>query len=77
MKTKFAREKSTYSHALSDVVNDKLSQVTRDASLFTMKKIEASIKSQGDEIIWIITTRNTNPMKDKTAPPMSQEDLEK
>lgn len=76
MKTKFAKEKSAYSHALLDAVNTRLSKIARDNAVRTMKKIEDSVKAQGDEIIWIITTRDTNPMKDKTAPPMSEKDIQ-
>jgi len=75
MKVKFATEKSAYSHALRDAINTQLNKVTRDNAVRTLKKIEDNIKSQGDEIIWIITTRDTNPMKDATAPPMDKENV--
>ena len=69
MKTKFATEKSEYCLLMVDLMNDNLSVAVRDKALDRMKVIEKTIKDQGDELIFIVTTRDTNPMKDKTAPP--------
>jgi len=75
MKTKFAKEKSEYSHCLRKFIAPFGTLEEKNAMMKRMQEIEQSIKKQGDEIIWIITTRDTNPMKDKCAPPMSQEDI--
>ena len=70
MKIKYAREKSLYSTHLMRVINPNLSELDREESLVRMTEIETFLKSEGDEIKIIITTKNTNPIKDKSAPPM-------
>lgn len=60
---------------MNDILNDKLSLDKHGTALARIKEIEKVIKDQGDEIIWIITTRDTNPMIDCVAIPMSMKDI--
>ena len=77
MKTKFAKEKSEYTHLIFEsmkchtTVEDYLKIIKR------IKELEKIVKDQGDELIFIVTTEKTNPMRDKTAPPMSMENIKK
>ena len=73
MKTKFAKEKSEYAHLLVKAINLKLEPYQRVAAINRLKEIEYIIKEQGDEIIFIVTTKDTN--NHESAPPMSMEDI--
>ncbi len=76
MKTKFAKEKSEYSHLIwENIENFSLSGKERMDNLARMKQIEQYFKSQNDEIMVIVTTRETNPIDHLVASPMSMEDI--
>lgn len=75
MKTKFAKEKSAYSRALIIFLDRNKDNATRNEAYVLMQTIEKYIKAHGDEITFIVTTRDTNPMKECTAPPMSEKDI--
>jgi len=75
MKTKFAKVKSEYAHLIRDLIGTKLNMIERHNAKGRLKQLEDKIKTQGDELIFIVTTRDTNPMKEKTAPPMSAKDI--
>ncbi len=70
MKTKYAYEKSKYVRSLADAINLKLKPSERIEAINKLKELEQIIKKEGDEIIFIVTTRDSNPMLDKTATPM-------
>lgn len=72
MKTKFAKEKSEYAHLISQLMSNDNSLI-KYFQLIKLKKLEDKVKEQGDELIFIVTTKNTNPLEEgKTcAPPMS------
>jgi len=72
MKTKYAKEKSEYARSLGRAINLKLEPYQRIDAIARLKEIEEVIKEKGDEIIFIVTTRDTNPMPNKTAPPMEE-----
>lgn len=74
MKVKFAIEKSTYSHLIHDLMSGKLDLNGVLTILAKMACIEDLIKAQGDEIITIVSTRDTYN-GGPTAPPMSEEDI--
>lgn len=75
MKTKFAKEKSEYAHLITDLLNKDMNEQGQMTTLQHIKLLEESIKNQGDELIFIVTTKNTNPMKEKTAAPMTMENI--
>lgn len=77
MKTVLAVEKSEYSHCLMILLNDHLGLEEHQTALARIKEIEQQVKSKGDEIIFIVTTRDTNPMKKKTAPAMTMDNINK
>ncbi len=71
MKMKYAKEKSEYAQLIWKLMDGgTLNLELRLNHIARLKTIEDSIKEQGDEIIFIVTTRDTNPMSEKTAPPM-------
>lgn len=74
MKTIFAVEKSEYLTLLMKFIG-KCSEIERRNAYNRMKEIEEYIKSQGDEIRIVITTRDTDNIY--TAPAMSEEEIEK
>lgn len=74
MKTISAVEKSEYSRCLVKFLG-KCTDIERKDAYIRMQEIEAYIKSQGDEIRIVITTRDTDNMY--TAPAMSEEEIEK
>ncbi|KKN76207.1 hypothetical protein LCGC14_0372330 [marine sediment metagenome] len=75
MKTKFAKEKSEYAHYLQRLLEPSLTLEERNIALSYLNDLEDHIKKQGDKMIFIVTTRDTNPMKECTAPPMSEKDI--
>jgi len=75
MKTKFAKEKSEYAYCLVKCINKALSIDEGIENIKRMKELENIVKEQGDELIFIVTTRDTNPMKEKTAAPMTMEKI--
>lgn len=75
MKTKFAKEKSEYAHCLLNCINSSLTDEEHRQNIEKLKIIEAQVRQQNDEIIFIVTTKNTNPMTDNCASPMSMEDI--
>lgn len=72
MKTKYAYEKSEYARSLGKAINLKLKSNERIEAINRLKELEEIIKKEGDEIIFIVTARDTNPMPGKTAPPMEE-----
>ena len=74
MKTIFAVEKSEYSHCLMKYIGI-CSDTERKEAYFRMKEIEEYVKSKGDKIQIVITTRDTD--NKYTAPAMTEEDIEK
>lgn len=68
MKVKLAYEKSEYSRALNTFMNMLLDEKDRMTAYYRMQKIEQILKTKGDSIQIIITTKNTNTTK--SAPPM-------
>lgn len=70
MNMTFAKEKSIYSQALHIFMNLDNTEPERIEAYEIMQGVEEVLKIQGDEICTIVTTVNTNPIKDKTAPPM-------
>ena len=71
-----AKEKSEYAYYLTIAINIKVSQAERNTAISKLTEIEHRVKSESnDEIIFIVTTSKTNPMKDKTAKPMSMENI--
>ena len=77
MKTKFAKEKSEYAHLIQDLLNKDMNDQGKMTTLQKIKLLEDSIKDQDDELIFIVTTRDTNPMKEKTAAPMTKDNIKK
>jgi len=75
MKTEFAKEKSEYSHLLMKSLYKTINPATHFKIIIRMKELEEIVKSQGDELSIIVTTVKTNPMKDKSAPPMTMEKI--
>jgi len=75
MKTKYAKEKSEYANLLVDAINLKLFEGKRYDAIIRLQELEKIVEQDGDKIIFIVTTRNTNPLKDKCASPMSEEDI--
>ena len=72
----FAKEKSEYSHLIWKNIEDfNLSEKERRDNLSRIQEIEQYLKTRGDEIMVIVTTKNTNPMTDNCAPPMSMENI--
>jgi len=76
MKTKFAKEKSEYSHLIKDLLNKDMNEQGRMTTLQRIKLLEESIKEQGDELIFIVTTTKTNPIIDYCAIPMGMQEIE-
>jgi len=74
MKTIFAVQKSDYSHCLMKYIRG-CDEITRENAYNRMMQIEKEVKSKGDEIQIVITTKNT-PYKG-TAPAMTEENIEK
>ena len=70
MKTEFAKEKSAYSIALHTFLDERMPIDVRNTAKQVMQGVEDVLKEEGDEIAIIITTVNTNPLKEKSAPPM-------
>ena len=68
MKTKYAEEKSKYSNLLHTAIDNSLSFWTRDQAIKEMKKLETQMKKNNDEIIIVVSTKNT--FKGKFAPSM-------
>jgi hypothetical protein len=69
MKTIFAKEKSEYSRLIwQNIENFDLTEEDRKKNFKRIQQLEEEIKKQGDKIITIVTTENTN--KIEYAPPM-------
>jgi len=75
MKTKFAKEKSEYALIIKELMNEENIAIVRLEYLKRLKELEQQVKSQNDELIFIVTTEKTNPIPDKSAPPMSMENI--
>ena len=75
MKTIFAVEKSEYSHCLMKFLNLDEDEEYRCKYYNIMKEIEEKVKSLGDEIQIVITTKNTS--NQYVAPAMTEENIEK
>ena len=74
MKTKFAKEKSEYSHLIRELLNFNWGgHATPEDLMNKIHVVEEQVKDQGDELVIIVTTRDTNPYK--SAPPMTMEDI--
>ena len=76
MKTKYTVEKSEYSHCLHIFIGN-ASEFQKRQAYGRMKKIEKYIKEQGDEIIIVISTRDTWDDNETYAPSMTLEDIKK
>lgn len=72
MKTKFAKEKSQYANLIMKLLEFNWDKDSRQTLETNVKLLEAKIKADGDELIFIVTTKNTNPFKGQTAPPMEE-----
>ncbi len=76
MKTKFAHEKSHYANLLYKLLNlDVPIEENYNKIIGEIKQMEQTMKSKNDELIFIITTTETNPLKDRTAKPMNSKDI--
>jgi len=71
LKTKFAVEKSEYARLIRELMNGgTLDLDVRLQNIARLKDLETLIKAQGDELIFIVTTRDTNPLEEgKTCAP--------
>lgn len=75
MKTIFATEKSEYSYCLIKSIDNKTPPTVRLDCFSRMREIERYIKSQGDEIQIVVTTKNTS--NQYVAPAMTEADIKK
>lgn len=77
MKTKYAKEKSEYSHCLHNFINIKLKPKERFENFRRMEEIQELLKKDDDAIQIIVTTVNTSPFIEgkQIAPPMSMENI--
>jgi len=71
----FAKEKSEYAYCLSNFLNLKLTHAQRYENYRRMQEIEELLKEQDDEIVRIISTKNTS--KDFAIPVMSPDNFQK
>ena len=72
METKFAQEKSEYAHCLKIAIDITTSQVERNNAIVRLLELEYEIGTQNDKLIFIVTTKKTNPISDMCAKPMSE-----
>lgn len=79
MKTKFAVEKSEYALLLNQLTSGLLTESSILKTIAKMKTLENEVKLQGDELMYIVTTRYTNPLVvgETCAPPMTEKDIKK
>jgi len=77
LKTKFAEEKSEYAQLIKNLMHYHPTVKEYTGVMKRLEALEKIIKDQGDELIFIVTTRDTNPLVEgKTcAPPMSEKDI--
>lgn len=75
MKTEFAKEKSEYAWIIKELMNEENIAIVRLDYLKRLKELEQYMKSQNDELIFIVTTKKTNPIPYKTASPMNMENI--
>lgn len=75
MKIEFAKEKSEYSHLITELLNLKLTIGQRHKIINRMAEIERLFKMYDDSIQIIVTTKKTNPFP--SYPAMTMENIKK
>lgn len=71
MKTKFADEKSEYARLIVKIMNKTLNPAIKYKIILRIEELEKIVKDQDDELIFIVTTKKTNPLQEGVtcAPP--------